>query len=339
MLNLEQLKQVDSQKMYKIYDEWPKIARESYNFEYEKLEFKNVDHIVFSGMGGSGAIGDIFSSILSKTNIHVSVVKGYVLPKTLNENSLVINTSVSGNTIETRTILDNAKKLGYKTISFSSGGHIEDYCIENKLEFRKIPFYHSPRASFVSFLFSMLNILEKIINLKSNDVKETIEFLVDLNKKISSNNITQSNPSLKLAEWIKGIPLIYYPYGLQASAIRFKNSLQENAKMHAIAEDVIEACHNGIVSWEKKSNVQPILLEGKDDNIKTKERWIILKEFFNEKEIEFWEIPSIDGNILSKLVCMIYLLDYSSLYKAVLSDIDPTPVKSIEYLKKKLNDG
>jgi glucose/mannose-6-phosphate isomerase len=31
--------------------------------------------------------------------------------------------------------------------------------------------------------------------------------------------------------------------GLQAAAIRFKNSLQENAKIHAITEDVIEACH------------------------------------------------------------------------------------------------
>ena len=48
---------------------------------------------------------------------------------------------------------------------------------------------------------------------------------------------------------MKGIPVIYYPVGLQAAAIRFKNSLQENAKSHAISEDVIEACHNGIVSW------------------------------------------------------------------------------------------
>jgi len=54
----------------------------------------------------------------------------------------------------------------------------------------------------------------------------------------------------------KEIPLIYYPYGLQAAAIRFKNSLQENSKIHVISEDVIETCHNGIVSWESKSNVK-----------------------------------------------------------------------------------
>ena len=43
--------------------------------------------------------------------------------------------------------------------------------------------------------------------------------------------------------------------------------------MHAIVEDVVEASHNGIVAWENKSQVFPILLQGEDDNIKTKERW------------------------------------------------------------------
>ena len=58
--------------------------------------------------------------------------------------------------------------------------------------------------------------------------------------------------------------------------------------------------------------------------------------YFDEKNIDFWEINSVEGSILSKLVCMIYLLDYSTIYKAVLSDIDPSPVKSITYFKNNL---
>ena len=45
---------------------------------------------------------------------------------------------------------------------------------------------------------------------------------------------------------------MYYPAGLQAAAIRFKNSMQENAKSHIITEDIIEACHNGIVAWKNQ---------------------------------------------------------------------------------------
>ena len=80
-----------------------------------------------------------------------------------------------------------------------------------------------------------------------------------------------------MANWIDGIPAIYYPWGLQSIAIRFKNSLQENAKTHAIVEDVIESGHNGIVSWEKPSDMVPVMIEGTDDHTKTKERWEILR--------------------------------------------------------------
>jgi glucose/mannose-6-phosphate isomerase len=338
MMDLSKLKKIDTQKMYQIYDIWPKIAQESYNFDHSQIEFKNIDHIVFAGMGGSGAIGDIFSSILSKTNIHVSVVKGYILPKTVDSNTLVINTSVSGNTVETLSILKSTMNLDCKTISFSSGGKMEKFCKNNDLEFRKISFFHSPRASFVSFLFSMLKILEKVIPLKNEDVQESLKCLQNINKKISSNNLTDNNPALKLAEWLTDIPIIYYPYGLESSAIRFKNSLQENSKMHVIAEDVVESCHNGVVSWENESNLKPILIEGKNDYIKTKERWEILKEYFKSKSIDYYEIMTEGNSILTKIVNLVYLFDYVSIYRGVLSEIDPSPVKSIDFIKNRIEE-
>ena len=106
--------------------------------------------------------------------------------------------------------------------------------------------------------------------------------------------------------------------------------------MHAIAEDIIEACHNGIVSWERPSEIRPILLQGVDDYIKTKERWKILKEYFKMNNIEYREVFSVNGSILSKLISMIYLLDYSAIYAAVLSEIDPSPVHSIDFVKERL---
>ena len=330
------LKKYDKQGMYKIYDRWSEIARESYNVEFEQVDFGGINYIVFSGMGGSGAIGSIFSSILSKTATHVSVVKGYILPRTVDSNTLVVITSISGNTTEALTVLDSAKKMKCKIIAFSSGGKMEDYCVKNNIEFRKISMIHSPRASLTSFLYSMLKILEPILPIEKTDIIESIKQLEILGKQISSTNLSSENPSLNLAEWITGIPMIYYPHGLQAPAIRFKNSLQENAKTHAMAEDVFEACHNGIVSWEKPSNVKPILIEGYDDYIKTKERWTIIKEYFESREIQYKEVFSTKGSILTKLINLIYLLDYSTIYKAVLSEIDPSPIDSIDYIKKKL---
>ncbi len=336
MIAKTNLQNIDKSGMFKIYDEWPKIASNSYEYRWIPLKIQNITHVVFAGMGGSGSIGDIFSSILSKTKLHVTVVKGYVLPKTVDDNTLVIVISVSGNTIETLSILDQAKDLNCNLIAFSSGGEIEKICKSNNIDYRKIKQYISPRASTVSYVYSMLKILELILPINKENIIKSIENLEKLKNQISSNNLTDSNKALELSQTISNIPLIYYPWGLQAAAIRFKNSLQENAKMHAIIEDVVEASHNGIVAWEKKSKILPILIQGYDDNTKTKERWEIFKTFFDENKIKYIEISSIKGNILSKLINLMYLLDYTSIYKAVLSEIDPTPVKSIDFIKSRL---
>ena len=335
-MKIEDLVKIDSKKMYQTYDKWPEIAKNSFDNDFEKFDTKGIDHIVFSGMGGSGSIGDVVSAILSKEDIHVSNVKGYHLPKTVDSNSLVVATSISGNTKETLTVLEKAQKTDAKIAVFSSGGMIQKFSETNNLFFQEISMIHSPRASFPKFLFSILNILKEIIPIKEIDIKEAISSLEITRNSIFSNNLTEENISLKLAEWIKEIPLIYYPWGLQSAAIRFKNSLQENSKTHVITEDVIESCHNDIVAWEKNSNVQPILIRGHDDYIKTIERWDILKEFFRDRKIEFFEIKSVDGNILSKIVNLVYLLDYASIYHAVLKKIDPSPVNAIDFVKARL---
>ena len=179
-------------------------------------------------------------------------------------------------------------------------------------------------------------ILEPILPISKTDVFESINGLSKTHEKIFSGNLTESNISLKLAHFIKNIVCIYYPAGLQAAAIRYKNSLQENTKIHAMTEDIIESCHNGIVSWEKKSGVTPVLIQGKDDYSKTTERWRILEEFFESKKIDFFSVKSLDGSILSKITNLIYLLDYSTIYAAVLNKINPSPVESIDFIKSRL---
>ena len=330
------LDKYDSQGMYKIYDKWPEIAKNSYEIDHKPLDLKELKHIVFVGMGGSGVIGDIFQSILSKTKIHVNIVKGYRIPTTVNKETLVVAVSVSGNTDETLFVLDLAKKIDCKIIAFASGGRMQDYCLKNNIEFRKIDQFHSPRASLPAFVYSILKILKTSLRLDENNIIDSIKQLELLSKKISSNNLVNDNPSLELARWISGIPLIYYPNGLRASAMRFKNCLHENAKIHAIAEEVLEATHNHIVAWEKSSIVKPILLQGLDDHPKTKERWKVLKKYFETNKISYNEISTIEGCILSKIMYLIYLFDYATIYFAALSKIDPSPIHSLDFIKKEL---
>lgn len=322
--------------MHKVYDKWPDLARESYESVNTELDFKNIDNIVFSGMGGSGTIGDIFSSILSKSHIHTAVVKGYTLPSTVDSGTLVIATSVSGNTEETLSTLNLASKLDCKIIAFSNGGKMQKFCQKNKIVHHNISSKHSPRASLPLFLYSMLKYMGPVFKIRKEDVKESLKMLSSLQKKINTANLDDDNQSLNLAMKLTGTPMIYHPWGLHASAIRFKNSLQENAKLHAMAEDMMESTHNGIVAWSKRSTLQPVLIQGKDDYTKTRERWVILKEFFESERINYLDVFSCNGSILTKLVYLIYLLDFSTLYKAFLLKQDPTPIPGIDFVKKRI---
>jgi len=336
MLKKSELEKYDTEKMFQVYDEWPKIAKEAWKKDYDGFQVEKVKHIIFAGMGGSGTLGDFFAAILSKTNLHINVVKGYVLPKNVTSKTLVVITSVSGNTMETLEILKSAKKIGCNIIVFSSGGKIEKFCMKNNISFRKILQFNSPRASLVNYLYSMLNVLEKNLPVKKSDIKNSIKKLEETKMNIFSNNLTKSNISLSLAFWIKDISIIYYPWGLETAATRFKNALQENTKIHAIAENVLEASHNGIVAWERKTSIQPILLQGINDNNKTKERWKIFEKYFLNNRIDFKIIKSEKGDIITKLINLIYMLDYSSIYLAVIKKVDPSPVKSIKFIKKNL---
>ena len=337
MLDIKTLKKYDTKKIYEVYDIWPKLAKNSFIKKYEPIDNFDVSHLVFVGMGGSGNIGDIFSSILSKKNIRVSIVKGYELPKDIDEKSLVIATSISGNTDETLSVLKNVKDKGIKNISFTSGGKMEEYCKKNQMEYRKIGLIHSPRASFSRYFYAMIKILNPIIQFSQSDIENSINEMENTKKIICSSNLNQGNHSLDLAQWINKIPLLYFPSGLESTAVRFKNSLQENAKQHTIVENIIEACHNGVVPWINPSNVQPILIRGIDDHIKTKERYEILKEFFESKNIAYKEIFSSKGDILTKIMNLIYIFDYCSIYKAVLSGFDPSPIHPIDFVKSKLS--
>ena len=88
-MKLSDLENIDVKNMFKTYDNWPQIAKESFENKFEKIDVKNIDHLVFAGMGGSGTIGDTIKAILSREDIHVSVVKGYLLPKTVDDLSLI----------------------------------------------------------------------------------------------------------------------------------------------------------------------------------------------------------------------------------------------------------
>jgi len=333
-MNYNNLLKFDSLGICKAYDNWPEISNEVYEKNnYEIIDFKNINHVAFAGMGGSGTVGEIFSSILSESGIQTSVIKSHLLPKTINNETLVVVTSISGNTEESLSIIQEAKKKKIKIIAYTSGGKIKKICNSNQIKFQHVEKIHSPRASLTSTLYTMLKTLGPQFNISRKEVMNSINQMEKTGNEINSSQLNENNPSIKLAKWISKIPVIYYPQGLKPAAIRFKNSLQENSKMHVVAEEILEACHNGIMSWERTENMKCVLIRGENDHFQTKARIEIIKQYFKENHISFYEINSVKGELLSKIINLIFKLDYTSIYHSMINQNDPSPLKSIEYIK------
>ena len=320
----------DPEDMHDAYDRWPEAAEASYAGGTAEA-CGDIRHVVFAGMGGSGALGDFVGALMSGLDMHVSVVKGYNLPKTADAHTLAVCSSVSGNTAETLTVLKKASSA-CRTLSFSSGGAMEEYCALNGLPHRRVEAVHSPRASFVSFLYSMLAALGGLTGVSDTDVAESIRVMKRTRRMVTAD---RANPARELAEWLTGMPVVYYPWGFEAAATRFKNSLQENAKTHAVTEDVLEASHNGIVAWESATTARPVMIQGPDDNPRTKDRWRVFEEYFDSRAIPYRTVRAVNGHILTKLVNLVYVLDYTSMYLAGIRGVDPTPVRSIEFVKER----
>lgn len=335
MLNCQRLAKYDSAGIRHTYDRWPDIAEETYMNGPETIDTDGIEHVIFAGMGGSGSVGNVLAALLSGTDLHVSVIKGYNLPNTTDSRTLTVCCSVSGNTTETLTVARKAASAPCRVILMSNGGLLESLGSKKSIPHYRIQRYHSPRASFVSFLYAALRLLADMIVIPDNHIEQSIAEMRRMQQSINSDNLTGSNSALNLAEWIHDIPVIYYPWGLEAAAIRFKSSLQENTKAHAMAEDVLEASHNGIVAWSVPSDAQPILLQGPDDDIKTQERWRIFEEYFESRDISYRTVRATQGHILTKLVNLVYTLDYTSIYAAVMRGLDPTPVEPIEFIKER----
>ena len=79
-----------------------------------------------------------------------------------------------------------------------------------------------------------------------------------------------------------------------------------------------------------------VILRDKQDHPQVKKRIEISREILCEAGVKVEEVFSLGKSLLARTFSLIYISDYVSFYLAILNGEDPTPVKRIDYLKKRL---
>jgi glucose/mannose-6-phosphate isomerase len=322
---------IDKERMIDVLRSFPNMIKQASELG-DDVTFPRefVQDIAVLGMGGSGFTGDLLKTYLEDTPIHINVVKDYTLPSFIDRKSVVFAISYSGNTEETISGYRAAVRRNCKLVSISSGGKLQELAKMHNKPHIIIPKGIQPRLS-VPFLFvPLLNVLSYsgIIDVQEKKIEKLSANLKNSTDKIESK-------AKELAGKLKGrIPLIYSSQRMFAVAEKWKTDINENAKTHAFYNVFPEFNHNEICGYENpRLDSHTVIISDKGDHERIRKRIQIFKKMIKSPTTE---IALAGDEFLTRLISGVLMGMYVSYYLALEYNINPTPVKTIEVLKKEL---
>lgn len=296
----------------------------------------DIQNVLVTGLGGSGMGANVVIDVLSGSlQVPMMVNKDYHLPAFVNEHTLVIASSYSGNTEETVTALAEAIAKGAKVVCVSTGGKVGEIAKANQLDFITLPAGRPPRASLgYSFVqqFFILHFFGLTNNSFIADIEQTVQLLAT-----EDEAIKQKAQDLAKILYNK-LPILYAPEGYGAVALRWRQQFNENAKMLCWHHVIPEMNHNELVGWRTADKQwAPIFMHATDIEPRSEYRMKINKEILSKYATTIVDVAAHGATRLQRQMYLNYLGDWTSWYMAQLRGFDATEVVVIDYLKDALS--
>jgi glucose/mannose-6-phosphate isomerase len=305
---------------------------------------REITRVVVAGMGGSALAALLAKSWLkSELNVPFEVVRTYDLPGYVDYNTLVIASSYSGNTEETISGLEDARKRNAQISVISAGGRLDASANEDTVAHVKLPADLQPRMAVIYNLRALMAILVHfgVVNHdRFAEIGEVSEWLREETSQWTSDVTTDKNYAKQLALLAVGKTPVFYAGTLMAPvAYKWKISWNENAKNVAFWNELPEFNHNEFIGWSSHPVEKPFAIF---DLVSTLEHPRILKRFaisdqlLSGKRPKSTAVPMKGDSAIAQLLWGSILADFVSIYVAILNGVDPTPVDLVEKLKKEL---
>jgi len=299
---------------------------------------KPISNVLITGMGGSGIGGTIVSELVAqKSRMPVSVSKSYFLPEYVDENTLVIVSSYSGNTEETIQSLESALEKGAKIVCITSGGKILDLARGQRIDHIIIPGGMPPRACVGYSMIQIFYILHyfEIIN---SDFKVDFEQAILLLE--NEHEFIKKEAERIAGVLLNKIVVIYTPARSEGVAVRLRQELNENAKMLCWHNTIPEMNHNEILGWSQKAEeLAVVFLRNDSDYSRVAKRIDLTKEVVLKYANKTIEINSKGNSLIEKAIYHINIGDWISVFLAEMKKVDPDEIKTIDYLKSSLAES
>jgi len=298
--------------------------------------------IVILGMGGSAIAGDYFRALLSlESPVPVFNVRAYELPSFVDEETLVIASSFSGETEETLSAFEQALATPAKKLALTTGGRLLTTARANGVPAFTFAFQGEPRAAIGWGLMPLLAIAESLGLMQGvdGDVGEAIAILASLREEYGAEVDSSQNPAKQLALQLhERLPVVYGADPLIDVARRWKTQLNESAKVWAFFEEMPEAQHNAIVGWALPATIAKatrvvLLRSARLEHRRVALRYQLIRRLLADAAVDVVEVASRGESALAQMLSLTLLSDFAAAYLALLYGIDPTPTTVIEELK------
>jgi glucose/mannose-6-phosphate isomerase len=345
--DLNAYSEYDLEKMINHLNNFPELCREAWR-KAMLLElphdYADIDRIMILGMGGSAIGGDLISRlIINEAKIPMTVNRSYDLPAYVNERTLVIACSYSGCTEETLSALTQALNINAKCMVISTGGKLKEIAEEKHLPLFTFDYNAQPRATLPFSFMAVYCTLQRlgIIGDKSADIAETLKILEQLSQQLDIAVPLEKNQAKQMAEKLYGKFIFIYGSEITSEiAYRWKTQFNENSKNWAACESFSELNHNTIVGYqfptEFAKNTVIILLRSSLISKAILKRYQATCRVFEHDKIKYSIVDIAGESALAQMLSLVLLGDYISYYLAILNEVDPTPIETIDKLKKEL---
>lgn len=304
--------------------------------------------VVVAGMGGSGIGGQLLRSLVATTSgVPIVPVIGAALPAFTGRDTLVLACSYSGDTAETLAAFDDAQHRGAAIVALTSGGRLAERARALGHPLVLLPPGLPPRSAMPYQLPAMLRIAARLrlTDIGDDGVAEATQVLARLAGAWGPNEPSGTNPAKQLAQRLQGmLPVIYAESNdLAPVAYRWKTQLNENAKTLALWNAFPELSHNETVGWariaESGLRLFVVILRDRDDEDRAAREVEVTRAVALQGAQGVEEVRSAGHGRLARMLSLVLLGDFVSVYLACLAEIDPTPITVIGEIKRRLQEA
>jgi glucose/mannose-6-phosphate isomerase len=310
-------------------------------------QLRELDEVLLLGTGGgSAAAGNLVASYLfGDLRVPFLVHQGYNIPRYVDEHTLCFVVTHSGQTEETLSAYQQAVDRRARVIAITSGGTLREWCRREQIPVLEVPGGLMPRVALGYLMIPILTLLDRLglVAPKGRQIQEAVEVMAAMRSAIGPDAPAAVNEAKQTAARLVGkIPVIYGRSEFsEAVAARMKRQLAENAKLLSLANAVPALHHDEIVGWDSPPEVTKafglVLLRDADESEKVHRRMEITRGLLEPRAGSLSEVWARGQGRLARLLSLVYVCDYVSVYLALALGRDPTPVRIIDLFKREMS--